>query len=121
MEYGFRLPSALDNRPLRYEEFESIVPQVIYVSATPEEEELSKSSQVVEQVIRPTGLLDPEVEVRPTEGQIDDLYAEIRKRVEKGQRVLVTTLTNKMAEDLTRLSAVPGARECGTCRPRWRP
>ncbi|AEJ60830.1 UvrABC system protein B [Spirochaeta thermophila DSM 6578] len=101
VEYGFRLPSALDNRPLRYEEFESIVPQVIYVSATPEEEELSKSSQVVEQVIRPTGLLDPEVEVRPTEGQIDDLYAEIRKRVEKGQRVLVTTLTKKMAEDLT--------------------
>ncbi|ADN01497.1 excinuclease ABC subunit UvrB [Spirochaeta thermophila] len=101
VEYGFRLPSALDNRPLRYEEFEAIVPQVIYVSATPEEEELSKSSQVVEQIIRPTGLLDPEVEVRPTEGQIDDLYAEIRKRVEKGQRVLVTTLTKKMAEDLT--------------------
>ncbi|MEM5948367.1 excinuclease ABC subunit UvrB [Spirochaetia bacterium 38H-sp] len=101
VEYGFRLPSALDNRPLRYEEFDSIVPTIIYVSATPEQEELSRSSQVVEQIIRPTGLLDPEVEVRPTEGQMDDLYAEITERVKKKERVLITTLTKKMAEDLT--------------------
>ncbi len=101
VDFGFRLPSAFDNRPLNFAEFEQRVGQVIFVSATPSEYERSHSSQIVEQVIRPTGLLDPEVEVRPTEGQIDDLYGEIIKRAEKGERVLVTTLTKKMAEDLT--------------------
>jgi len=100
-EHGFRLPSALDNRPLRFEEFEQKVNQVIYVSATPGPYELEHSPNVIEQIIRPTGLLDPLVEVRPTEGQIDDLIHEIRVRVEKDERVLVTTLTKKMAEDLT--------------------
>ncbi|MGE5569264.1 MAG: excinuclease ABC subunit UvrB [Rhodospirillales bacterium] len=99
--YGFRLPSALDNRPLTFEEFENRVNQVIYVSATPGPYELTKSAGViVEQVIRPTGLVDPEVEVRPIKGQVDDLLNEIRKRVEAGERVLVTTLTKRMAEDL---------------------
>ncbi|MGQ9454408.1 MAG: excinuclease ABC subunit UvrB [Armatimonadota bacterium] len=101
VEYGFRLPSALDNRPLRFEEFEKLINQAIFVSATPGPWELEHSEQVVEQLIRPTGLVDPEVEVRPTQGQIDDLINEIRKRVEKGERVLVTTLTKKMAEDLS--------------------
>ncbi|MFP4113736.1 MAG: excinuclease ABC subunit UvrB [Spirochaetota bacterium] len=101
VDYGFRLPSALDNRPLVYEEFESLLDQVIYVSATPGDEEVEKSDQVVEQVIRPTGLVDPEIVVKPSEGQIEDLYAEIRKRVEANERVLVTTLTKKMSEDLT--------------------
>jgi len=101
VEHGFRLPSALDNRPLQFDEFIARVPQVIFVSATPGEWEISVSSQVVEQLIRPTGLVDPVVEVRPTRHQIDDLMNEIRKRVEKGQRTLVTTLTKKMAEDLT--------------------
>ena len=101
VEHGFRLPSALDNRPLRFEEFIQKVPQVIFVSATPGEWELSVSTQVVEQLVRPTGLVDPKVEVRPTKNQIDDLMNEIRVRVEKGQRTLVTTLTKKMAEDLT--------------------
>ncbi|MBO9320381.1 MAG: excinuclease ABC subunit UvrB [Chloroflexus sp.] len=100
VDYGFRLPSALDNRPLRFEEFEQHVYQVIYVSATPGPYEREKSEQIVEQIIRPTGLLDPEVEVRPTQGQIDDLLGEIRRRVERKQRVLVTTLTKRMAEDL---------------------
>ncbi|MFZ5948309.1 MAG: excinuclease ABC subunit UvrB [Stygiobacter sp.] len=101
VEYGFRLPSALDNRPLKFDEFESMVNQAIYVSATPADYELEKSKGVfVEQIIRPTGLLDPEIEVRPIKGQIDDLINEIRKRVEKKERVLVTTLTKKMAEDL---------------------
>ncbi|HOQ43944.1 MAG TPA: excinuclease ABC subunit UvrB [Bryobacteraceae bacterium] len=101
VEYGFRLPSALDNRPLTFEEFENRVNQVIYVSATPGPYELTKSAGVVvEQVIRPTGLVDPEVEVRPIKGQVDDLLNEIRKRVEAGERVLVTTLTKRMAEDL---------------------
>ncbi|KXG77313.1 UvrABC system protein B [Fervidicola ferrireducens] len=100
VEHGFRLPSAFDNRPLTFEEFEERINQVIFLSATPGPYELEKSSQVVEQIIRPTGLLDPEVEVRPTKGQIDDLIGEIRKRAEKDQRVLVTTLTKKMAEDL---------------------
>ncbi|HHW60395.1 MAG TPA: excinuclease ABC subunit UvrB [Syntrophomonadaceae bacterium] len=100
VEYGFRLPSALDNRPLRFEEFTSKIGQVIFVSATPGDYELEKSSQVVEQVIRPTGLVDPEVQVRPTRNQIDDLLDEIRQVVERGWRVLVTTLTKKMAEDL---------------------
>lgn len=101
VEYGFRLPSALDNRPMKFEEFESMLNQVIFVSATPGDYELEKSGGViVEQIIRPTGLLDPEIEVRPIKGQIDDLIAEIRKRVEKKERTLVTTLTKKMAEDL---------------------
>ena len=101
VNYGFRLPSAFDNRPLTFPEFQQRIHQVIYVSATPAEYEKSRSGQIVEQIIRPTGLLDPEVEVRPTEGQIDDLMAEIRLREEKDQRVLVTTLTKRMAEDLT--------------------
>ncbi|NLW16208.1 MAG: excinuclease ABC subunit B, partial [Firmicutes bacterium] len=101
VEHGFRLPSALDNRPLNFDEFSQLLNQVIYVSATPAPYELEQSSQVVEQIIRPTGLLDPEVIVRPIEGQIDDLYGEIRKRIERNERVLVTTLTKRMAEDLT--------------------
>jgi excinuclease ABC subunit B len=101
VDYGFRLPSALDNRPLRFDEFESIVHQVIYTSATPASYELQRSSQVVEQIIRPTGLVDPEVVVRPTRGQIDDLVGEIRARVARGERALVTTLTKRMAEDLS--------------------
>ena len=100
VEYGFRLPSALDNRPLYYGEFEALLDRTIFVSATPGPEELEKSVQVVEQIIRPTGLVDPVVMVRPTEGQIEDLYAEIRKRIQAGERTLVTTLTKKMAEDL---------------------
>ena len=101
VEYGFRLPSAFDNRPLRFEEFEKKVKQAVYVSATPGAYEKRHSQQTVEQIIRPTGLIDPEVIVRPVKGQIDDLIGEISKRVEKQQRVLVTTLTKKMAEDLT--------------------
>lgn len=101
VEYGFRLPSALDNRPLTFPEFERHVNQVVYVSATPAQYELSRSPEPAQQVIRPTGLLDPKIEVRPIEGQIDDLIAEIRATVEKRQRVLVTTLTKRMSEDLT--------------------
>jgi excinuclease ABC subunit B len=101
VEYGFRLPSAVDNRPLSFDEFESRTGQLIYTSATPGPYEMAKASQVVEQIIRPTGLVDPEVEVRQIEGQIDDLIGEIRKRVEVGERVLVTTLTKRMAEDLS--------------------
>ena len=101
VDYGFRLPSALDNRPLRREEFESHVHQIVYVSATPGDYEMEQTETVVEQIIRPTGLLDPEVEVRPTMGQMDDLLGEINARTEKGERVFVTTLTKKMAEDLT--------------------
>jgi len=101
VDYGFRLPSALDNRPLTFTEFERHINQVIYVSATPAEYELSRSGEPVQQVIRPTGLLDPPIEVRPTAGQIDDLIAEIRATTDKNQRVLVTTLTKRMAEDLT--------------------
>ena len=101
VEYGFRLPSAMDNRPLRFAEFEERVGQTVYLSATPGPYELGKVTSVVEQVIRPTGLVDPEVEVRPTKGQIDDLVHEIKIRAEKGQRTLVTTLTKKMSEDLT--------------------
>src|SRR6266480_4512547 len=100
VDYGFRLPSALDNRPLTFAEFEREINQALFVSATPGPYEYEHSQAVVEQVIRPTGLLDPQISVRPTKGQIDDLLVEIRKRVEKGQRVLVTTLTKKMAEDL---------------------
>ena len=101
VEFGFRLPSAYDNRPLYFEEFESKLSQTIFVSATPGDYEEEHSEQVVEQIIRPTGLVDPEVEVRPIEGQIDDLMGEIRIRTDKNERVLVTTLTRKMAEDLT--------------------
>lgn len=101
VEYGFRLPSALDNRPLTFEEFEQRMGFTIYTSATPGPYELQRADQVVEQIIRPTGLVDPEVEVRPIAGQVDDLVGEIRKRVEKGQRVLVTTLTKRMAEKLS--------------------
>jgi len=102
VEHGFRLPSALDNRPLRYDEFESLLKYVIFVSATPGDFELERSEgEVVEQIVRPTGLVDPVIEVRPVKGQVDDLIAEIRKRVEKKERVLVTTLTKRMAEDLT--------------------
>lgn len=101
VKYGFRLPSALDNRPLRFDEFEKRVNQVIYVSATPGPYELKRSQQVVEQIIRPTGLVDPEVVVRPVKGQVDDLIEEIRLRVDRQERVLVTTLTKKMAESLT--------------------
>src|SRR6266704_1333691 len=100
VDYGFRLPSALDNRPLTFAEFEQRLDQAIYVSATPGPYELEHSSQVVEQIIRPTGLIDPQIEVRKTEGQIDDLIGEIKRRVERGQRAIVTTLTKKMAEDL---------------------
>jgi excinuclease ABC subunit B len=101
IEHGFRLPSAADNRPLRFEEFVERVNQVVFLSATPADYELQVSSQVVEQIVRPTGLVDPEVLVRPTKGQIDDLLGEIAARIERDQRVLVTTLTKKMAEDLT--------------------
>jgi len=110
VEYGFRLPSAFDNRPLNFEEFNDRLNQVIYVSATPSEYERSRSSQVVEQVIRPTGLLDPEVTVRPVYGQIDDLIAEINTRSVRDERVLVTTLTKKMAEDLTEYLKRTGIR-----------
>ncbi len=101
VEYGFRLPSALDNRPLKFEEFERLSPQTIFVSATPGDYEAQHAGQVVEQVVRPTGLIDPEVEVRPVGTQVDDLLSEIRKRVAADERVLVTTLTKRMAEDLT--------------------
>ena len=101
VNFGFRLPSAFDNRPLFFEEFESKINQVIYVSATPAEYEKEHSVQIAEQLIRPTGLVDPEIEIRPIDGQVDDLMGEIRIRAEKGERVLVTTLTTKMAEDLT--------------------
>lgn len=100
VEYGFRMPSALDNRPLKFNEFEQVMGDTIYTSATPGPYEMEKADQVVEQIIRPTGLVDPEVEVRPTKGQVDDLIGEIRKRVERGERILVTTLTKRMAEDL---------------------
>ena len=111
VQYGFRLPSALDNRPLKFEEFEERTNQIIYVSATPGPYELTKSSGVVvEQIIRPTGLVDPPVEIRPVKGQIDDLLHEIRDRVSKGERVLVTTLTKRMAEDLAEYYAEVGVR-----------
>ncbi len=101
VEYGFRLPSAMDNRPLTFDEFERKMGYTIYTSATPAEFEMSRANQVVEQIIRPTGLVDPQIEVRPTKGQVDDLYAEIKQRTEKGERVLVTTLTKRMSEDLS--------------------
>src|SRR5438067_9869637 len=101
VEHGFRLPSAMDNRPLKWEEFLERIGQTVYLSATPGDYELREASGVVEQIIRPTGLVDPEVVLKPTKGQIDDLVHEIRLRTEKDERVLVTTLTKKMAEDLT--------------------
>ena len=111
VDYGFRLPSAMDNRPLKFEEFENRIHQTIYVSATPGPYELTKSAGVVvEQVIRPTGLVDPEVEIRPVKGQIDDLLAEIRDRAKRGERVLVTTLTKRMAEDLAGYYSEVGVR-----------
>jgi excinuclease ABC subunit B len=110
VEYGFRLPSALDNRPLRFDEFESVVRQTIFVSATPAEYEREKSAQVVEQVVRPTGLIDPQVIVRPASTQVDDLLSEISLRVKKNERVLVTTLTKRMAEELTEYLAEHGVK-----------
>jgi excinuclease ABC subunit B len=101
VEYGFRLPSALDNRPLRFEEWEKLAPQMLFVSATPGPYEKEKSGQVVDQVVRPTGLIDPELEIRPAQTQVDDVLSEIKLRVEKDERVLITTLTKRMAEDLT--------------------
>jgi excinuclease ABC subunit B len=110
VEYGFRLPSALDNRPLKFEEFEELSPQVIYISATPGNYELEKSSQVVEQVVRPTGLIDPVIEIRPVASQVDDALSEINERAAKGERVLITTLTKRMSEDLTEYLEENGAR-----------
>ncbi len=110
IDYGFRLPSAFDNRPLRFEEFESEINQVVYVSATPGPYEKEKSSRMVEQIIRPTGLLDPKVEIRPIEGQVDDLLGEIRTRAKKNERVLVTTLTKKIAEDLCEYLGTNGVK-----------
>ncbi len=110
VEYGFRIPAALDNRPLRFDEFERLAPQTIYVSATPGPYELRKSGQVVELVVRPTGLVDPEVEVRPAATQVDDLFSEIKTQVSAGGRVLVTTLTKRMAEDLTEYLAEHGVK-----------
>lgn len=110
VKYGFRLPSALDNRPLRFDEFEKAVRQAIYVSATPARYELEHASQVVEQIIRPTGLVDPEIIVRPVQGQVDDLLEEVRQRAGKDERVLVTTLTKRMAEDLTEYMEEMGIR-----------
>ncbi len=115
VEYGFRLPSALDNRPMRFEEFAAAAPQTIYVSATPGKYELEKSGgDIIDQVVRPTGLLDPIVEVRPVTTQVDDLLSEIRKRVAINERVLVTTLTKRMAEDLTEYLEEHGER-CVIC------
>ncbi|AQT59297.1 excinuclease ABC subunit UvrB [Cellvibrio sp. PSBB023] len=110
VEYGFRLPSALDNRPMRFDEWEHIAPQMIMVSATPGKYEEEKQGQVVEQVVRPTGLIDPEIEIRPATTQVDDVLSEIRLRVEKGDRVLITVLTKRMAEDLTEYLAEHGVR-----------
>jgi excinuclease ABC subunit B len=110
VEYGFRLPSALDNRPLRFDEWERLAPQTIFVSATPRDYEYQHSGQVVEQVVRPTGLVDPEVEIRPVATQVDDVLSEIRKRAEQDERVLITTLTKRMSEDLTEYLEENGAR-----------
>ena len=110
VDYGFRLPSAFDNRPLTFDEFGSKIHQAIYVSATPAEFERSRAEQYAEQVIRPTGLLDPEVEVRPIDGQVDDLIGECNRVIAGGERVLVTTLTKKMAEDLTAYLQKAGIR-----------
>ena len=102
VDFGFRLPCAYDNRPLKFDEFEKKMNQVVFVSATPSQYELDNSATIAEQIIRPTGLLDPVIEIRPVKGQIDDLYSEIKKTTEKGFRTLITTLTKKMAEDLTK-------------------
>jgi excinuclease ABC subunit B len=110
VEYGFRLPSALDNRPLRFDEFEGMMRQSVFVSATPADYELRRSAQVVEQVVRPTGLVDPAVEVRPAATQVDDVMSEISLRVGREERVLVTTLTKRMAEDLTEYLAEHGVK-----------
>lgn len=110
VEHGFRLPSAKENRPLRFDEFESSINQIIYVSATPGAYELSRSSNIVEQIIRPTGLVDPEVIIRPVKGQVEDLLGEVKKRAKKDERVLITTLTKKMAEDLTDYYAKIGVK-----------
>ena len=110
VNYGFRLPSAFDNRPLKFEEFQQRIGQAVYVSATPGEYERERSGQIAEQIIRPTGLLDPEISVRPVEGQIDDLLDEIKARIAKGQRTLVTTLTKKMAEDLSAYLTAAGIK-----------
>ena len=111
VEFGFRLPSALDNRPLRFDEWEEKLGQVIYLSATPADYELEQSEGVVvEQIIRPTGLMDPEIEIAPAAGQVDDLLGRIRERVETGERVLVTTLTKRMSEELTDYYADLGIR-----------
>lgn len=110
VDYGFRLPSAYDNRPLNFEEFNNRIGQTIYVSATPNKYELSLAGQVVEQIIRPTYLLDPEIEVRPSNGQVDDLTDEIKKNIEKHGKVLITTLTKKMAEDLSSYFGESGIR-----------
>ena len=110
VNYGFRLPSAFDNRPLKFEEFQQRIGQAVYVSATPGQYERERSGQIAEQIIRPTGLLDPEISVRPVEGQIDDLMDEVKARIEKGQRTLVTTLTKKMAEDLSAYLTGAGIR-----------
>ncbi|MFN7133375.1 MAG: helicase-related protein, partial [Myxococcales bacterium] len=111
VEYGFRLPSAMDNRPLKFEEWERLIGQAVFVSATPAEYELEKAGGVVvEQIIRPTGLIDPEVEVRPASSQVDDLLEEIRKRIDRGERVLVTTLTKRMAEELTEYYSEVGVK-----------
>ena len=104
VEHGFRLPSALDNRPLQPEEFESITGQTVYVSATPAQTELQKSPMIAEQIIRPTGLLDPTMEVRPIKGQVEDVIGEIQQAAEAGERTLVTTLTKRMSEDLASFS-----------------
>lgn len=121
IEYGFRLPAAADNRPLTFDEFESITGQTVYVSATPSEYELNKSEGlVVEQVVRPTGLLDPPIEVRPTHDQVDNLLEEIRKRSEVDERVLVTTLTKRMAEELDDFFG-KGASDAATSIPTWIP
>jgi len=101
VNFGFRLPSALDNRPLKFEEFEQLSPQMIFVSATPGDYEGKHSGQTAEQLVRPTGLIDPEIEVRPVKTQVDDVLSEINIRTEKGERVLITTLTKRMSEDLT--------------------
>jgi excinuclease ABC subunit B len=110
VDYGFRLPSALDNRPLKFEEFETLMTQTVFVSATPAKYEAEHAGQVVEQVVRPTGLVDPVVEVRPVSTQVDDLMSEARKRIVAGERVLVTTLTKRMAEDLTDYLAEHGIK-----------
>ena len=110
VDYGFRLPSAKENRPLKFDEFEKSVNQVIYISATPGQYELSRSNNVVEQIIRPTGLVDPEVIIRPVKGQVEDLLGEVQKRAKRDERVLVTTLTKRMAEDLTDYFAKIGVK-----------